>query len=151
MVATQILYNCHPLWNILHGWTRREVKHHTGCARVSMLLELLFYVLNKTEVSSPLFRGQVSTHFSEDRCPHYKNLSWYPAFQISSWWFSKQIFIMKYPLHAYTHTFTLPATKARQQVIKEKLALATVLFGRQSRSKVSSADTFQQHSAFYDR
>lgn len=51
----------------------------------------------------------------------------------------------------YTHTLTLPAIKACQQVSKEKLALATVPFGGQFRSKVSSADTFQQHSAFYYR
>lgn len=51
----------------------------------------------------------------------------------------------------HIHTHTLPAIKARQQVSKEKLALAAVPFGGQSRSKVSSADTFQQHSAFHYR
>lgn len=58
---------------------------------------------------------------------------------------------MNYLLHAHTHThtLTLPAIKACQQVIKEKIALAAVPFGGQSRSKVSSADTFQQHSAFH--
>jgi len=49
----------------------------------------------------------------------------------------------------FYYELTLPAIKAHQQVSKEKLAVAVVSLGGKSRSKVSSADTFQQHSAFH--
>lgn len=69
VVATGVLCNCHPLWSILYRCEQEEnwnITHWQDAPEPtlfkcsSVLLESLFDILNKTEVSSLLFRGQVS-------------------------------------------------------------------------------------------